>query len=169
MGMTEVLLYGVEPTEDERSMLRERVGNMHCVPLASVYAGYVAACLLRGEVAEGLDTFEARLRQYFLHGNDPGVWADRPIIFEGIVYGVWFDDKTRLFVVDPTPAATSGGAAWSDVAPPTTVRTAVTKPTPRRASMRGRRRDVSARTMSHTRETASSNPSEPKVTEGANA
>jgi hypothetical protein len=71
VGMTEVLLYGVEPTEDERSRLRERVGNMHCVPLASVYAGYVAACLLRGEVAESLDTFEARLRQYFLARKRP--------------------------------------------------------------------------------------------------
>lgn len=116
--MTEVLLYGAEPTEDERSKLRAHVGRMHCVPLAAIYAGYVATCLMRGEAVEDMGTFEARLRQYFMLWSDPGVWADRPVIFEGIVYGVWFNDETRRFVVDLADAVTSRRAARSDATPP---------------------------------------------------
>jgi hypothetical protein len=157
--MTEVLLHGAEPTEDERSKLRAHVGRMHCVPLAAMYAAYVATCLMRGEVVEDMETFEARLRQYFVLGNDRGVWADRPIIFEGIVYGVWFNDETRRFVVDPTAAATSRVVARSDVNPPRSVDTMTTEGKYTRGlhGIRRRNPDVSTRTMSHSRQTARSN------------
>jgi hypothetical protein len=161
VGMTEVLLHGAEPTEDERSKLRAHVGRMHCVPLAAMYAAYVATCLMRGEVVEEMETFEARLRQYFVLGNDRGVWADRPIIFEGIVYGVWFNDETRRFVVDPAAAAASRVVARSDVNPPTSIYTMTTEPNGKYArglhDRRRRKPDVSTRTMSHSRQTARSN------------
>jgi hypothetical protein len=161
VGMTEVLVHGAEPTEDERSKLRAHVGRMHCVPLAAMYAAYVATCLMRGEVVEDMETFETRLRQYFVLGNNRGVWADRPIIFEGIVYGVWFNDDTRRFVVDPTAAATSCVVARSDVNPPTSVDRMTTKPNGKYArglhGIRRRKPDVSTRTMSRSRQTARSN------------
>lgn len=172
MGMTEVLLHGAEPTEDERSKLRAHVGRMHCVPLAAIYAGYVATCLMRGEVVEDMGTFEARLRQYFMLWSDPGVWADRPIIFEGIVYGVWFNDKTRRFVVDLADAVTSRRAARSDATPPMGIDTMMAEPkakyTRGSRGLRPRQPDVSTRTISH-RQTASSNRTEPPLKERANA
>lgn len=173
MGMTEVLLHGAEPTEDERSKLRAHVGRMHCVPLAAIYAGYVATCLMRGEAVEDMRTFEARLRQYFMLWSDPGVWADRPVIIEGIVYGVWFNDKTRRFVVDLADAVTSRRAARSDATPPMGIDTmrAERKAKDTRGSRGIRRRqpDVSTRTISHTRQTESSNRTESPLKERANA
>ena len=161
MGMIEVVLRGAEPTEDERSKLRAHVAGMHCVPLAAVYAAYVATCLMRGEVVEDLATFETRLRRYLLLGQDPGVWTDRPIIFEGIVYGVWFNDVTKRFVVDLTAAAKNRGAAGSDANPPTSVDTLTTGPNGKFTRvLRGIRRrqpSVSTRTLSHSRQTATSN------------
>jgi hypothetical protein len=139
VGMTEVLLHGAEATEDERSKLRAHVGGMHCVPLAAMYAAHVATCLMRGEVVEDMETFEARLRQDFVLGNERGEWADRPIIFEGIVYGVWYNDETRQFVVDLTAASTSRGA-----------RSDVYLADERRHDDDGARRQVHARTTRHT-------------------
>jgi hypothetical protein len=173
VGMTEVLLYGAEPTEDERSKLRAHVGRMHCVPLAAIYAGYVATCLMRGEAVEDMGTFEARLRQYFMLWSDPGVWADRPVIFEGIVYGVWFNDETRRFVVDLADAVTSRRAARSDATPPMGIDTMRAEPkakyTRGSRGIRRRQPDVSTGTISHTRQTASSNRTESPLKERANA
>jgi hypothetical protein len=173
VGMTEVLLHGAEPTEDERSKLRAHVGRMHCVPLAAIYAGYVTTCLMRGEVVEDMASFEARLRQYFMLWSDPGAWADRPIIFEGIVYGVWFNDKTRRFVVDLADAVTSRRTARRDAAPPIGIDTMVAEPkakyTRGSRGIRRRQPDVSRRTVSHTRQTASNNGTEPPLKERSNA
>ena len=161
MGMIEVVLRGAEPTEDERSKLRAHVAGMHCVPLAAVYAAYVATCLMRDEVVEDMATFETRLRRYLTLGQDPGVWADRPIIFEGIVYGVWFDDLTKRFVVDLTATAKSRGTARSDANPPMSVDTIATKPTGKftrvLGGIRRRQPSVSTRALSHSRQTATSN------------
>lgn len=163
--MTEVLRNGAEPTKGELSKLRAHVGGMHCVPLAAVYAAYVATCLTRGELVEDMETFEARLRQYFALRSDAGGLADRPIIFEGIVYGMWFNEETKRFVVDMTGATTSDGAARSDVNLPTSVDTMMVEPNGKntRASRGIRRRqpDVSGLRMSHSRQTASSNRPEP--------
>ena len=174
MGMTEVLLHGAEPTEDERSKLRAHVGRMHCVPLAAIYASYVATCLMRGEVVEDMGTFEARLRQYFMLWSDSGVWTDRPIIFEGIVYGVWFNDKTRRFIVDLADVVTGRRAARSDTTPPMGIDTIMAEPRTRNTrgsrGIRRRQPDVSTRTISHARQTASSNRTESPLTkERANA
>jgi hypothetical protein len=111
VGITKVRRQSAVPTEDERSRLRAVVGSMHCVPLAAIYAAYVASCLMRGERMEDMETFEARLRQYFELGRERSASADRPIIIDGIVYGVWFNDRTRRFIVDPTPVATGRLAA----------------------------------------------------------
>jgi hypothetical protein len=134
---------------------------MHCVPLAAVYAAYVATCLMRGEVVEDMAAFEIRLRRYLLLGQDPGVWADRPIIFEGIVYGVWFNDVTKRFVVDLTAAAKSRGATRSEANPPTRADTITTetlgKFTRVLRGIRRRQPSVSTRTLSHSGQAATSN------------
>jgi hypothetical protein len=130
--ITKVRLQAAESREDDRSKLRAGVGRMHCVPLAAMYAAYVASCLTRGDAIEDMQTFEARLRKYFALGNDRGVWADRPVILDGIVYGVWFNEKTRRFVVDPGPATTTRVTAItldeSSINPPTSVGTITTEP-----------------------------------------
>lgn len=132
MGIIKVRLQAPESTEDDRSRLRAGLRRMHCVPLAAMYAAYVASCLTRGDAVEDMATFEARLRKYFVLGNDRGVWADRPVILDGIVYGVWFNEKTRRFVVDPGPATTSRVGAItleeSSIAPPTSVSTIAAEP-----------------------------------------
>jgi hypothetical protein len=113
VGITKVRRQDAEPAGDERSRLRAVVGSMHCVPLAAIYAAYVASCLVRGEQMEDMEAFEARLRQYFVLGRERSAGADRPIIIDGIVYGVWFNDKTRRFIVDPAPVGTGRVAVVS--------------------------------------------------------
>ncbi|HKG25310.1 MAG TPA: hypothetical protein VKB09_06655 [Thermomicrobiales bacterium] len=104
--MMDVRLHEAEPMEDDaRSELQIRVGKMHCVPLAAIYAAYVARCLMRADAVEGIGTFEARLRHLFSLQNENGESASRAVISEGIVYGVWFNDQTKRFVLDPTAVA----------------------------------------------------------------